>query len=1168
MKVILAIELALLMGISLSLRAQTETGALVPPDARPQLATYYSVNWPPLPYDWAPDLPVYSLGNGSFLIDDSSCPGAWGATSLQGGAEGALSMGDSGDSTNSSGGGNSSYDASFSTNGLWLEITGITNGTIFLALNNATDMVYEIWSTEALTNSLTNWNIEQEVWPVTNQTWTPFTVEVQDRTNSLFFGARDWTGITSYGNLTIPEWWFWENFGTVDLSETNWDYSYGNTLLYDYQNGINPNAIYFALNVTNQDFNTSSASVQITVSDGVPYYLAVLVDSSDYSTANWTVFNNLSNLVVNLGSVEGWHTVSVGLKSFAPNAQQTWDPIQLKLVLTPPVLIVTNPIVGTVTQPVIQLQGYCSDNLACMSYDLSNSATFETNQQAFVTTRQYDTNNLEYTTNGFQCFNIPLAKGTNTITLHATDSAGNVTATNLLYVLDPTANTNPPVINLSWPQNNTSISGTAFPVRGIVNDPFATVSAQVVNGGGTSNLTGLVEQNGSFWIENVPLGNGTNYLTITATNTAGYGSATNIVVAQSPIILTISSVSFNEPMSPTATVNGTLSGSSDIVLVNGIEATNNGDGTWTAYYVPVGDSGTATISADATANGVPSGADAQMAEDVVRGPEVALADFNWNYATQKVLPVCIEQVGSPGIVLARGTESYIINYQTHWSYGSSGYNIYNYCHDEDYDWPPYDPFCTTTYQLETWDATGNGTSLSIILDSGYEGFSGTTNSGSGYMDPAQYLPDFSENANWQTTYYDYGVEPVNFQYLDQQRYVLKTGGQAVPGQQNLWVIWASANDDPVSWRSDNPGPAIPPNQITVAGQALDTNGCVYLALPNNSTPVDVTPMASGNYTFSGPCATEYQAQIQANGITLDPIKTNATFCVGQQIKFTLIFSLIFSTGHAGSLSFTNVLCNWTFQGNYVNSIIPNPPESPIYTTNGPIVTTNGPCTNWYFNGPGGTVNVGANLILPNGKSLSFAALGRFAVVAPAIDGFVVNPLQVLFYTNNGASVSAPVNFQTYVLPPYNFSGTATYAQLVLSSDSYYTSVYGLPVHNGESTGGNYWLDNNYPYAADTPQYVSWDDDPVKYVAHGDTPGLEQGNFPFVNYLSITNLFRTYLQFQPTGGIPVTIGRIDWGWSCIATESNGIWSWTLTTNQPVPNWNDSTFPLWTNVFHNN
>jgi hypothetical protein len=220
----------------------------VPPDAVPETGTFFSAqNWPPMPYDWAPDLPVYSLGDGRFLIDDSSVnysdTGAWGGTWPGGGAEGACSMDDSGPpsppgdggGTNSSGGGVSSNGRPFSTNGLWLQITGITNEIVSVALNNPTNEVYAIWSS----TDLLTWNVETEVWPVTYQTWMPFTVEAQDRTNSLFLCAQDWTGVTSNGNET-PCWWFWMYFGTTALSDTNLDVN-GNTLLFDYTNGINPN---------------------------------------------------------------------------------------------------------------------------------------------------------------------------------------------------------------------------------------------------------------------------------------------------------------------------------------------------------------------------------------------------------------------------------------------------------------------------------------------------------------------------------------------------------------------------------------------------------------------------------------------------------------------------------------------------------------------------------------------------------------------------------------------------------------------------------------------------------------------------------------------------------------------------------------------------------------
>ena len=64
---------------------------------------------------------------------------------------------------------------------------------------------------------------------------TPFTVQTPERQN-LFMRAEDWTGVTENGNTT-PDWWFWWYFGTTALSDTNLD-GLGNTLLYDYTNGI------------------------------------------------------------------------------------------------------------------------------------------------------------------------------------------------------------------------------------------------------------------------------------------------------------------------------------------------------------------------------------------------------------------------------------------------------------------------------------------------------------------------------------------------------------------------------------------------------------------------------------------------------------------------------------------------------------------------------------------------------------------------------------------------------------------------------------------------------------------------------------------------------------------------------------------------------------------
>jgi hypothetical protein len=102
---------------------------------------------------------------------------------------------------------------------------------------------------------------------------------------------------------------------------------------------------------------------------------------------------------------------------------------------------------------------------------------------------------------------------------------------NISILLDYSSRTNPPAIQLFWPQNGEQISGTNFAWRGWVDDPTATVSAQVVGADGATNtITGLVERNGNFWVENLPMANGTNSLTLTVTDSAGNTGTTNITV--------------------------------------------------------------------------------------------------------------------------------------------------------------------------------------------------------------------------------------------------------------------------------------------------------------------------------------------------------------------------------------------------------------------------------------------------------------------------------------------------------------------------------------------------------------------------------------------------------------------------------------------------------------
>ena len=190
---------------------------------------------------------------------------------------------------------------------------------------------------------------------------------------------------------------------------------------------------------------------------------------------------------------------------------------------------------------------------------------------------------------------MPLTVGTNAFTVYATDLAGNATTTNLSYVLDYSSPTNPPVITLYWPQDGAQISGTNFTWLGHLDDFTDQLTVQTVDTNGNTNVfNGLVEQNGNFSVDDLPLTAGTNALTLIAVDAAGNTNQTNISVVQSTVNLTIDSVTWTN-----GAVTGTINSTNYIVWVNGVKANNTGGNTWAATNVPMETAGTAAIQARA-----------------------------------------------------------------------------------------------------------------------------------------------------------------------------------------------------------------------------------------------------------------------------------------------------------------------------------------------------------------------------------------------------------------------------------------------------------------------------------------------------------------------------------------------------------------------------------------
>ncbi|MGA2854651.1 MAG: hypothetical protein ABSE90_11060, partial [Verrucomicrobiota bacterium] len=577
-------------------------------DSLPRFGTFYSAQhspgspepWPPMPGN-ARQVPVWNLGDGIYLLNDEQVDYSVSPSSMRM-ARGRMMAANGMEPPGAVGGGdgtNGFYSDSFyytpPTNGLFLEVTNVSNGFAYLNLHNATNAggVYEIFSKTDLTAP--SWNIEQELWP-TDTNCTPFVLSLNPQPSTLFIWARDWTGITSGGNQT-PEWWFWKYYGTVDLSDSDLD-SQGNSLLYDYQNGIDPNVIQYFMLQFPFEVNTNIVSGTISTFGGQPSYIAVLVNDTNTADAVWQPYTG-TNITVSLNGGNGLYTVSVGLKGLPPDATQTWAPAEM--IYSAPVALaikLTSPS-ATVATPLVQVRGLANQGLVSLTYDVSNALGVVTNLQGCWQEMFYDTNIFKFTTNSFQCYDVRLTNGVNSITLHATDVNGDTVTTNFNVTLDYLGDTTPPVLSIIWPQSGTQISGSKFTLQAQMDDATATVTASIVDtNGNTKVVSGLVERSGAVWFNDLPLGGGTNMVTVTATDAAGNMSVTSLNVIGNDVGLVIDPISSDQLNQSSVMVTGSIGDpADDCVWVNGVQASVDPDtGDWEADDVPVSPTGTATLS--------------------------------------------------------------------------------------------------------------------------------------------------------------------------------------------------------------------------------------------------------------------------------------------------------------------------------------------------------------------------------------------------------------------------------------------------------------------------------------------------------------------------------------------------------------------------------------------
>jgi hypothetical protein len=956
-------------------------------------------------------------------------------------------------------------------------------------------------------------------------------------------------------------------------ASANADDQYGSNFE-DYLVGRDPNRILFRASFPNDHVSASAVNASVVVQAGVAYQMAVLTNSTNFATANWVTYS--PTVPVSLGPANGWYDVWIGLKGDAPTSVQTWQGYRVMLDTAAPAIYITSPLGSTVSRPVLQLQGYSPEPLASISYDVANSAGTFTGLEGYVVGQWFDTNSLAFTTNWFECVDIPLTNGVNSITLHATDLAGNLANYVYNYTLDYSGVSQGPALTLYWPQDGAQVSGTSFTLRGLLDDPTATVTARITDANNViSEVEGLVERSGLLWVENLPLGPGANTLTLSMTNAAGKPSWTSLTVIQSDVVLTIGDLSTTDLNQPFVNVGGSINAEGYTVWVNGRQATPSGGQTWQALNVPVCEGGSAVIQARAIPNtdhggqgtggsggtvstmANPGNPSSPQARDSEAGPDKPPVVVQIHY--DKTLTTTFAEAPP---------NDYQVDYHEtiKWDLGRPGSWFWDHCwggsSTKYFEWDDAD-----------WNASGVGTSYQgQNIGPGVCGARVNSNSGP-YTAPTTWPDEFCQVSATR----DLSDEPLIIGHETcsrsaRTRYELRTNGKPNSTRRNLFVLsatvtgigndfWPETDNDP--WAYD-----IPPTAVmlgTYGPQGSD--GRIYKVLADNTTH-DITPRASGHlyYTFDQPGVTKHGLLLSANTSWLKPnrSKDDPQFCVGQTVLFSPVWSPVSPySGDPPGVSSTSY--DWVPSAKYVNhQSLPNSAGCITYDVDPNALKVWMPIV-WYVKGGDKNVTLNLTLQFNNGQNAKVTEWGRFNVFRPTIWLAPPAPGQTQpYYTisdeipqlgtcklklgANDQSGSGDMRFGVNI--NMRFHGSVGLTQLI-------TADYPNPYYkfSEERCDGPEFYDGPYGASPTTnPNQVSGQ------VNMDDGPS---SIWISPNWVSLS--CRDFVRFQPDGGIFVTLGIVTWETAGTAQTWGGVW-YIMDQGTSVPNGPDASdeFPAWTKI----
>ena len=788
--------------------------------------------------------------------------------------------------------------------------------------------------------------------------------------------------------------------------------------------------------------------------------------------------------------------------------------------------------------------------------------------------------------------------------------------TNFNFTVDYSGKTNAPVVQLTMPWDGMQVAGTNFTLRGQVDDPTVTVFSTITDTNGNTNMaSGIVERVGRFWVEDLPLNSGTNYVSIIVSNVVGNFTVTNISIVQGSLTLTMTPLLDDTQLwQPTADLTGSISDTTYAVWVNGVAGVNNGDGTWGAANVPVTPGGVAIFDMTAyppseapagssTATGVnPQTAHAQNASVNPDKPaEIYVANnsytthtvFNWNSTTTY-----------PDGSGCTFTRMYDITDGAKWynGIGGSGSRIEDYVQHDDCDDGEANPNQeihdqrTSTWPASFWPNLADGSCAGINVNNLFDGTGPITNGFTytvpvppmdyvhckktvDYEDPIAYL----DNGGGMTV----GSMPEVYTEKRDLTLMLRTGGKNESQKSHLFCLSAAVRRLQLQiWAGTmmsvtDVGP-VTPTSIKLDGQSLGSDSNLWVMLPDNKDDIDITPRVQNEdyYSYNSVNQQKYKLTINANSTPLaeDKVLPEANFCVGQDVSFSL-------SGLPAGVTATNF--QWTLGGTFVNETNQANANSSVNYTHDPVLLQNAVITNcWWVTGgfnPPATyaASVTCTLLFTNGNApQKIQGYGLFSMYRPSIVFFTNGPPA---YATNIIVAGTPylslgdgnshgdMQFTVWILS--KFDGRTDFTQLI---NRY---AYNGSLLSTKTTHGAYYLDNFVYYlnGVNNPNnsYSVTAGVINKRLIFSDSPQMQEySSLLGGSTTSIIDTFKDYVMFRPNSGNPnsniyVVLGMTSWGWSASSTYSGGSWSVPTAPTPTSPSGfdNSNNFPSWPQIYLN-